>query len=121
MNKQDILTLNNRLKRMECLEMYEREFPKRLAMLRMRRGVSARDMSLSLGQNQGYIHNIESGKALPSMQCFFHICDYLEITPSEFFDWESNNPQELNGLITNLKQLDDEYLNSVSTLVRGLL
>lgn len=34
--------------------MYEDEFPLRLAQLRQQKGVSARDMSLSIGQNAGY-------------------------------------------------------------------
>lgn len=46
--------------------MYEDEFPLRLTQLRNKKGVSARDMSLSIGQNPGYINNIESGKAMPS-------------------------------------------------------
>ena len=47
--------------------MYDIQFAERLIQLRTNKGVSARDMSLSLGQNPGYINNIESGKALPSM------------------------------------------------------
>lgn len=42
--------------------MTEKEFSLRLARLRSEKGVSARDMSLSMGQNPGYINNIESGK-----------------------------------------------------------
>ena len=53
--------------------MYEEEFAERLVALRMKKGVSARDMSLSIGQNAGYINNIENGKALPSMTSFFYI------------------------------------------------
>ena len=68
--------------------MYEDEFPLRLAQLRNKKGVSARDMSLSIGQNPGYINNIESGKAMPSMACFFYICEYLNISPKDFFDFE---------------------------------
>lgn len=52
--------------------MYEEKFPIRLAKLRIQKGgVSARDMSLSIGQNPGYINNIETGKTLPSMSSFF--------------------------------------------------
>ena len=65
--------------------MDEKEFSLRLARLREKRGVSARDMSLSIGQNPGYINNIESGKSMPSLAGVFYICDYLDITPSEFF------------------------------------
>ena len=51
--------------------MTEKEFSLRLAQLRSEKGVSARDMSLSIGQNASYINNIENGKALPSMTGFF--------------------------------------------------
>jgi len=39
--------------------MEEKDFSLRLARLREKKGVSARDMSLSIGQNPGYINNIE--------------------------------------------------------------
>ena len=35
-------------------------FYKRLAELRLQKGVSARDMSLSLGQSESYINKIEN-------------------------------------------------------------
>ena len=50
---------------------YEDFVPERLAKLRMQKGVSARDMSLSLGQANNYINNVENKKTLPSMQSFF--------------------------------------------------
>lgn len=57
--------------------MYEELFPNRLSQLRNQKNVSARDMSLSIGQNPGYINNIETGKALPSMASFFFISNTL--------------------------------------------
>ena len=101
--------------------MYEAKFPLRLAQLRTRKGVSARDMSLSLGQNPGYINNIESGKALPSMSSFFYICEYLNITPSSFFDSETDNPEQLQQLIQKMKKLSDEQLASIENLVDGIV
>ena len=38
----------------------EEKFAERLAELRIAKGVSARDMSLSIGQSAGYINNIEN-------------------------------------------------------------
>ncbi len=64
----------------------EFDFGRRLSQLRERKGVSARDMSLSMGQNPGYINKVENGKAMPSMEVFFYICEFLAITPSDFFD-----------------------------------
>ncbi len=59
-------------------------FAKRLAQLRMNKGVSARDMSLSIGQSAGYINNIENGVNLLSMTVFLYICDYIGIVPKDF-------------------------------------
>lgn len=101
--------------------MYEAKFPLRLAQLRTRKGVSARDMSLSLGQNAGYINNIESGKALPSMSSFFYICEYLNITPGSFFDSETDNPEQLQQLIQKMKKLNEEQLASIENLVDGII
>ncbi len=101
--------------------MYEKEFSIRLAQLRTKKGVSAREMSLSIGQNAGYINNIENGKALPSMNAFLYICDYLKITPMEFFDIDNKNPQKLNSLIMLLKQLSDSQLDSITSIVKDII
>lgn len=101
--------------------MYEEMFPIRLAELRTKKGVSARDMSLSIGQNPGYINNIETGKALPSMSAFFFICDFLGITPKEFFDTDSKDPEELRTLTENLKKLDQNQFQNISSIVKGLI
>ena len=85
-------------------------FAKRLAQLRNQKGVSARDMSLSLGQGAGYINNIENKNNLPSMTVFFYICTYLDVTPKEFFDFDNANPKELNSIISNLKKLSPKQL-----------
>ena len=44
--------------------MYEEFTQNRIAQLRMQKNVSARDMSLTLGQNNSYINQIENKKAL---------------------------------------------------------
>ena len=100
--------------------MEEKKFALRLAQLRQNKGVSARDMSLSIGQNPGYINNIESGRALPSLAGFFYICQYLDVTPCDFFDTESNDPTKLRVLLADLKQLNDEQLDTIVALVKEL-
>lgn len=65
---------------------FQRWFVDRLTELRLQKGVSARDMSLSLGQNKNYINNIENYRSLPSMQMFHEICAYFHITPLQFYD-----------------------------------
>lgn len=100
--------------------METKDFSLRLARLREGRGVSARDMSLSIGQNPGYINNIETGKAKPSMEGFFYICDYLGITPCEFFQEDNAQPARLSALIEDIKQLNEEQLRLLEALVRDM-
>lgn len=100
--------------------MYEEQFPIRLAKLRAEKGASARDMSLSIGQNAGYINNIENGKSLPSMAGFFFICEYLGITPQEFFDFESEQPELLDSIVNNLKKLNKRQLKNISEIAEDL-
>ena len=88
--------------------MYENFVPERLARLRMQKGVSARDMSLSLGQANNYINNIENRKSLPAMQSFFYICEYLGVTPQEFFDEDNTYPALLQAVMDEAKYLDPE-------------
>ena len=76
--------------------MYEEQFSKRLTELRTQKGVSARDMSLSIGQNPGYIRAIESGTAFPTMANFFYICEYFNITPQEFFNFGEETSNGMN-------------------------
>jgi len=92
----------------------------RVAQLRIAKGVSQRDMSLSMGQGAAYINNIENGKTLPSMRGFFYICEYLNITPKDFFDIESPDPERLNDIIKDLKALRSEQLTNVAAIVKGL-
>lgn len=101
--------------------MDERDFSLRIATLRTKKGVSARDMSLSMGQNPGYINNIESGKSLPSLLGIFYICDYLKITPSELFDTDVENPEKLKGIVEDLRHLNDKQLDTIATLVKDLI
>ncbi len=100
--------------------MYEDFFGQRLAKLRLKKGVSAREMSLSIGQSENYINKIENGKAYPSMAAFFYICEYLNITPKDFFDTETAHPQQLAELVEELKKLDANALSHILGLVKQI-
>jgi len=100
--------------------MAEKDFSLRLARLREAKGISARDMSLSMGQNPGYINNIESGKSMPSLSGFFYICEYLNLTPKEFFDTDAANPSKASELYSAAKGLDDRQLDNLISIAKGL-
>ncbi len=101
--------------------MDEKELALRLARLRIKKGVSARDMSLSIGQNAGYINSIETGRINPSMVNFFYICEFLGVTPSEFFDTESANPSKLDTIVQDMKKLNDKQLEIIASLVKDMV
>ena len=100
--------------------MYEDFFPERLAKLRTKKGVSARDMSLSLGQSENYINMIENKKSFPSMAIFFIICEYLNVIPQEFFEVGNDNPVKLNEVVANLKKLDDNSMTHIAEVIKEL-
>lgn len=100
--------------------MFEKEFIDRIVQLRLEKGVSARDMSLSLGQTESYINRIENGKMLPSMTAFFNICDYFRITPDEFFMKEPAPNKELLDAFQKLLTLSPEKQAHIAALINDL-
>ena len=100
--------------------MYEEFFSLRLAELRMQKGVSARDMSLSIGQCENYINKIENRKSLPSMHAFFFICEYLGVTPAQFFDKDNQNPALLNDALSEIRKLDEASLAHIMGLAKEI-
>ncbi|MDC7289786.1 helix-turn-helix domain-containing protein [Blautia schinkii] len=79
----------------------------RLSKLREQKQVSERKMSLDLGHSTSYIRSITSGRALPSMSEFLYICEYLGITPREFFNEEKETSlieQEAIGYIHSMSE-----------------
>ena len=85
--------------------MTDKEFSLRLAKLRTQKGVSARDMSLSMGQNPGYIN----------------ICDYLDITARDFFDDGNEYPEQLRTVFQDMQKLSPEQIQNIHAIVKGLL
>lgn len=92
----------------------------RIEALRTAKNISARDMSLSLGQSTNYINNIENKRSLPSMSMFLYICEFLGISPKDFFDEENDNPDIVSGVVDVLKELDRESLELVLAIAERL-
>ena len=99
---------------------YVEWFPERLTQLRLEKNVSARDMSLSLGQSDSYINKIENRRTMPSMAGFFYICEYLGITPQEFFDRGTASPAKANALETEIRKLAPQKAQHLLALVKDL-
>ena len=99
----------------------EDDFAKRLSDLRNNKGVSARDMSLTLGQNPNYINAIENGRAFPTMCNFFSICDFLSISPSDFFNLDLPDPNRYDVIMSYVKKMNSRQLEAFEHMLKELM
>ena len=58
----------------------------RYAKIRLAHNISARKLSLELGQSTEYINQIENGKNMPSVEGLMNFCNYFNISMGEFFE-----------------------------------
>lgn len=106
---------------------YSKIFSDRLRYLRNKKKISAREMSIALGQNVNYINLIENEKRFPSLQGFFSICDYLGLSPAEFFDSENFSTgtiekrasSEKEELISLIEALPPEQISAMAQLIKA--
>lgn len=92
----------------------------RISILRTKKGISEYKMSLDMGHSKSYIQSISSGKALPSMSEFLYICEYLGVTPREFFDEEIAEPSMSNELFELTKKMAAEDISLLINMAKRL-
>lgn len=92
----------------------------RIIYLRNQKGVSARDMSLSIGQNKNYINIIENGGTLPSISGLILICEYFNISLQEFFDTDNKSPNDIKELVEEIKSIDGNSIKHLTEFVKGI-
>ena len=100
--------------------MDEKFIKQRIAKLRTDSNISARELSLRLGQSTGYINTIENGKSLPSMSMFLYICEYFKITPKEFFDEDNQYPKLVQEIAKEIQKLDKKSLESLLNIIKSM-
>lgn len=90
----------------------------RITELRIKKGVSEYKMSTDMGHSKSYIQSITSGRALPSLSEFIYMCEYLDVTPRDFFDPSVIEPplvRKLSNLTQNMSDKDLLALINVAT------
>ena len=98
----------------------EKFIKERIIALRNQKNVSARDVSLSIGQNENYINRIENNVSLPSIRGLILICEYFNITLKEFFDVENKSPNDMQELVEKIKNLDSESIKGLIAFINGI-
>lgn len=92
----------------------------RITELRMKKGVSEYKMSLDMGHSRSYIQNITSGRSKPSIDEFLYICEYLGVTPRDFFDEGDTNPILVQKALDGMRDLSDKDLLTLLSLIERL-
>lgn len=92
----------------------------RISALRTKKNVSEYRMSTDLGHSKSYMQSISSGRAMPSLSEFLYICEYLGVTPQEFFDEELQEPQLVEKLYRLTRNLSEADLNALISMAERL-
>ena len=100
--------------------MEEKCIRERITELRLQKNVSEYKMSLDLGHSKSYIQSIASGRSMPSMSEFLYICDYLGVSPKDFFDGELDNPILIQQNLAGMKELDSDDLELLLSIIDRL-
>ena len=93
----------------------------RITHLRLQKNISEYKMSLDLGHSKSYIQSITSGRAMPSMTEFLYICDYLGVTPKDFFDDAVQDPYRVNAITEKLKLMSDKQLSAIEAVIEAIM
>ena len=92
----------------------------RISELRTKKNVSEYRMSTDLGHSKSYMQSFSSGRSMPSMSEFLYICEYLGVTPKEFFDDSIEEPQLVQKLYELTRNMSQENLEVLITLAERL-
>lgn len=92
----------------------------RITELRMKKGISEQKMSFELGHSGNYIQLISSGKMVPSLKEFFAICEFLEVSPSLFFQENIKEPLLVHKAICSIKNISEKDLKILGPLLERL-
>lgn len=99
----------------------DRQFIKdRYAKIRLAHNISARKLSLELGQSTEYINQIETGKNMPSVEGLLNFCNYFDISVGEFFEDKFNYPVEYSAIIEELNKMDAMTVKQIYELLKTI-
>ncbi|MEI5993862.1 helix-turn-helix domain-containing protein [Candidatus Enterococcus mansonii] len=93
---------------------------KKLNYFRLKKNVSAREMSLAIGQSDNYINSIENKRVTPSIQMLYIICEYLDVPVNEFLNETKTKDYYLKEINKKLVEFESEQLESILAMLKSL-
>ncbi len=86
------------------IEVLEIKVATRIQEERLARKLSQMELALEAGISQGYLAMVESHQKIPTITTIFKIAKALNINPSDLFEKQNINRQEVKNQIINLIQ-----------------
>ena len=100
--------------------MWNKDDAIRLSQIRIKKGISARQMSNDLGLGENYINKIENLSSEPSLKILIEICKYLNVSLDELLGYRTVNSPELYEAINGLKDLDESDFEHIAAIIKRL-
>ena len=86
------------------IEVLEIKVATRIQEERLARKLSQMELALEAGISQGYLAMVESHQKIPTITTIFKLAKALNINPSDFFEKQVIDRQEVKNQIINLIQ-----------------
>ena len=99
---------------------YYEKFGLNVVYYRKRKRLTQMKLAELVEIDRSHISAIELGNVGVSFDVVFRLCEVLEITPKEFFDTKSTNPNKIQELSVTSKELSQEQLEILIRLAKEL-
>lgn len=93
----------------------------RIKELREIHGISANKLAKSIDIDPSSISKIENGVSKPSIDLLIEICDFFDISMSDFFSEGINTnmlSHNIKELLTNSQNLTPEQIEAINILIK---
>ena len=103
------------------LEKLEKKILDRVTQLRMQKDISEKQLSRDIGKSPSYLSSMNKNQSMPSLLTLKTICECLDVSLSDFFDFDDNTyPVKINRIKLELLKLDDEELDIILALTHNM-
>lgn len=95
-----------------------KEIVQKLSLIRTKKNLSARELSLMLGKSESYFYKIERHDVILSVPMLLEILEALELKTEEFFYDDFSNYEKDRNILEITKSLSKEEFEALVILLK---